>query len=79
MRKIKNPYSPLINFILYVMLLVATPFLLLQNYLQSFIGKLSIYNFELFGITVPYVVIIALIFLITLIITFLAKVVSITL
>jgi len=68
MRKIKKTYSPLTNLILYVILLVATPFLLLQNYLQSFIGKLSIFNFELFGITIPYVVIIAFVLLTTLII-----------
>ncbi len=68
MRKTKKPYSPLINFILYVMLLVATPFLMLQNYLQAFIGKLSLYYFEFLGIDIPYVVVLALIFLITLII-----------
>ncbi len=68
MRKTKKPHSPLINFILYVMLLVATPFLLLQNYLQAFIGKLSLYYFEFLGIDIPYVVVLALIFLITLVI-----------
>ncbi len=63
MRKIKKSYSPLINLILYISLLIATPFLLLQNYLQTFIGKLSIYNFELLGITIPYVVTLAFIIL----------------
>ena len=61
MRKIKKSYSPLINLILYILLLVATPFLLLQNYLQTFIGKLSIYSFTFIGIDIPFVVLIALI------------------
>ena len=61
MRKIKKSYSPLINLIMYVLLLVATPFLLLQNYLQTFIGKLSIYSFTFIGIDIPFVVLIALI------------------
>ncbi len=68
MRKIKKTYSPLINLILYIMLLVATPFLLLQNYLQTFIGKLSLYKLNFVGINIPYIVIIALIISVTLII-----------
>ena len=67
MRKIKKSYSPLINLILYVLLLVATPFLLLQNYLQTFIGKLSLYKLNLLGIDLPYIVIIALIIAVILI------------
>ena len=68
MRKIKKPYSPLINLIMFASLLVATPFLMLQNYLQTFVGELSLSNFEFLGIVIPYVVILALIILITLII-----------
>lgn len=68
MRKIKKTYSSLINLILYIMLLVATPFLLLQNYLQTFIGKLSLYKLNFAGINIPYIVIIALIISVTLII-----------
>ncbi len=67
-KKKKKTYSPLINLVMYVMLLVATPFLLLQNYLQTFIGKLSIYSFTFIGINIPFVVVLALILAITLIV-----------
>ena len=49
--------------ILYMLLLVMTPFLLLQNYLQTFIGKLSLYKFEIGEIAIPYTVFFALLFL----------------
>lgn len=61
MRQKRISYSTLINLILYTLLLIATPFLLLQNYLQSFIGKLSLFKFKLFGLSVPYIVIVAII------------------
>jgi len=67
MRKIEKTWSPLINLIMYVLLLVVTPFLLLQNYLQTFIGKLSLYNINVLGIDIPYIVVIALIITIALI------------
>ena len=54
-------YSPLINLIFYIGLLITTPFLLLQNYLQTFIGNLSTYSFKVWGITFPYVVLIGII------------------
>ncbi|MCD4818418.1 MAG: VanZ family protein [Candidatus Cloacimonetes bacterium] len=68
MRKIKKQYSPLINMILYALLLIATPFLLLQNYLQTSIGKLSELFFEVSGFKIPYVVVFALMLAIVLII-----------
>ncbi len=43
----------------YSLLLIATPFLLLQNYLQSFIGHLSDIKIELFEIKIPVVPFIA--------------------
>ena len=43
----------------YALLLIATPFLLLQNYLQSFIGKLSEINITLFENEVPIIPLIA--------------------
>ncbi|MCF7858235.1 MAG: VanZ family protein [Candidatus Cloacimonetes bacterium] len=66
--KQKKSYSPLINLILYALLLITTPFLLLQNYLQAFIGKLSLLNFQFINISIPYIVIIALTIAIILII-----------
>jgi VanZ family protein len=61
MRKTKKQYSPLINLVFYILLLIATPFLLLQNYLQTFIGNLSTYSFKVLGIIFPYVVLIGII------------------
>jgi len=43
----------------YALLLIVTPFLLLQNYLQSFIGKLSEINITLFENEVPIIPLIA--------------------
>ena len=54
--------------ILFVLLLVMTPFLLLQNYLQAFIGKLSLYEFEIGETAIPYTVFFALLFLCTIIV-----------
>lgn len=39
--------------ILYILLLIATPFLLLQNYLQSAIGQLSDYTYKIADIEIP--------------------------
>ena len=68
MRKTKKQYSPLINLIFFILLLIATPFLLLQNYLQTFIGKLSELFFEISGFKIPYVVLVVLIIVVILII-----------
>lgn len=54
------------NRTLYVLLLIATPFLLLQNYLQPFIGSLSEHNFTLYHFDIPYILLAA--FIITLLI-----------
>ncbi|MEA1972538.1 MAG: VanZ family protein, partial [Candidatus Cloacimonadota bacterium] len=57
----KSSNLQLKNLIYYVLLLIATPFLLLQNYLQSFIGKLSRLTFSVSDFEIPYVVVIAVI------------------
>lgn len=46
--------SARINLALYISLLVITPFLLLQNYLQDAIGMLSAWSFYLGTLKVPY-------------------------
>jgi VanZ family protein len=68
MIKTRKQYFPLLNLSLYVLLLIATPFLLLQNYLQTSIGKLSELFFEVAGFKIPYIIIIALTFSLILII-----------
>ena len=59
-------YSPLTNLILYGLLLIVTPFLLLQNYLQSAIGMLSEFSLEISGFAIPYIVLMAIIVVSTL-------------
>ncbi|RLC52533.1 MAG: hypothetical protein DRZ79_01035 [Candidatus Cloacimonadota bacterium] len=56
-------YSPKVHLLLYELLLIATPFLLLQNYLQAAIGIFSEKKVEIFGISIPLTVLIAIIFL----------------
>ncbi len=51
--------------ILYILLLIATPFLLLQNYLQSLIGEFSNLTYSLFGLEIPVTVSIAVVLAIT--------------
>jgi VanZ family protein len=51
---------PLINFYLFTILLIITPFLMLQNYLQNAIGSASRAALELGFISIPYIVIIAM-------------------
>ncbi len=65
---IKNKIS-IANLILYDLLLIATPFLMIQNYLQQTIREIS--NFTIhFGINIPVVVIVLIIFLLSLFIVF---------
>ncbi len=52
--------------IIYSLLLIATPFLLLQNYLQSFIGSLSDINIKIFGFAVPVIPLLAMVLIIVL-------------
>ena len=69
MKKIKEKfYSPATNLIFYILLLIATPFLIVQNYLQQVIGMTSRLSFTMLKIDIPYIVAIAIIFVIVLII-----------
>ena len=54
-RKMNNPLKRKNQRLLYSLLLIATPFLLLQNYLQSFIGQLSDFSFSFFDTNIPYI------------------------
>ena len=53
----------LVNFILYVLLLIMTPFLLLQNYLQTAIGIASNALLQIGSISIPYTLIVGVIVL----------------
>jgi VanZ family protein len=57
----KAAITPKINLTLYSLLLVITPFLLLQNYLQDAIGKLSRLNFLIGHDRIPVFIIVAFI------------------
>ena len=52
-----------VNYILYVLLLIMTPFLLLQNYLQTAIGIASNLMLEVGSLSIPYTLIVGVIFL----------------
>jgi len=57
----KKTFFPIANFYLYTILLIVTPFLMLQNYLQNAIGGVSRAAVDLGFVSIPYVIIIALI------------------
>jgi VanZ family protein len=57
-KKNKSLTRQQVNFILYVLLLIMTPFLLLQNYLQAAIGIASNSHFEYGDFSLPYVLIV---------------------
>lgn len=65
-----------LNFIFYVLLLIMTPFLLLQNYLQAAIGVASNSQLELGTFSIPWVVIVAFVIL-TVLLIMLRKVIRI--
>jgi len=54
------------NLIIYTLLLIATPFLIVRNYLQQIIGMTSQLSFTMLGMSIPYIIAIAVIFVITL-------------
>ena len=56
--------SPKTHRALYVLLLITTPFLMLQNYLQSAIGELSDITYFVGGIEIPLTVTVAVVFLV---------------
>ena len=57
-------HSPTIHLLLYGFLLVFTPLLLLQNYLQQAIGSLSEFHFRILSIELPLILVLALICLV---------------
>lgn len=61
MKKIK---IVILNYYLYTLLLIITPFLMLQNYLQQAIGDASRSGVDIGFISIPYVVIIAFLIII---------------
>ena len=61
-------HSSRLHVVMYSMLLVATPFLILRRFLQEAIGRCSRASFEVAGIDIPIVPIIALIVLVALLI-----------
>ena len=67
-------YSPATNLILYILLLIATPFLIVQNYLQQVVGMTSRLSFTMLKIDIPYIVAIAVIFIIVLVVVFRYKI-----
>jgi len=58
----------LVNLLLYQFLLVATPFLLVRNYLQQAIGSLSQWSLTLAGFRMPYVLLTLVVFLLIILI-----------
>ncbi len=67
-------YSPVTNLVLYALLLIATPFLLIQNYLQQAIGMASDLSFNVWKLEVPYILAIAIIFVIAILVIFCRKI-----
>jgi len=57
-------YKPETHRLLYILLLIATPFILLQNYLQSTIGQISNLSYEAFGISIPITVTVAIVLIV---------------
>jgi VanZ family protein len=64
MKKTGQIFTPKTNRLLYILLLIATPFLLLQNYLQSAIGKLSNLTWNLGEAEIPVTLTILIVLLI---------------
>ncbi len=60
--KIRNINLPAINMLLYSGLLVATPFIMLQNYLQGWVKSLSSFNVHFGQLQFPFVVLVAIAF-----------------
>ena len=52
-KRSKYILKPIINLILYDMLLVATPFLMLQNYLQQSVNQFGRWKINIIGLDLP--------------------------
>lgn len=63
-------YSSRLHVVMYSLLLLATPFLLVRNYLQNAIGAITHFTFNLWGKDIPTVPAIALIFVILFLVYF---------
>lgn len=63
MKKKFDINSPVLHVVMYALLLFFTPFIMLRNFLQDAIGRASAAGFELFGLSVPYVLVLAVIVL----------------
>ncbi|MBL7086899.1 MAG: VanZ family protein [Candidatus Cloacimonetes bacterium] len=64
----KSSNLPATNLVLYSLLLIITPFLLLQNYLQSAIGIFSRLHFNILGIEIPYLLIVVIVFIVSIVV-----------
>ena len=70
MQKRKDKKLFFIHFVAYILLLIATPFVLLKNYMQATIGRLSEFSFQVGNTDIPYVLVIFIILFISLLIIF---------
>ncbi|MDO9577508.1 MAG: VanZ family protein [Candidatus Cloacimonadales bacterium] len=80
MKKNNNTfYSPRVNLTLYTLLLIATPFLIVRNYLQQVIGMTSQLSLSFLGINIPYILAFVFIVLVSLILVFRPKITKLNL
>ncbi len=70
MRMKKALINPDVTMVLYILLLIMTPFLMLMNYLQQFIGDFSKLSFSLGPVNIPYSVSIVVVVLTATLIAF---------
>lgn len=61
LRNKKGFFNPKLHLILYALLLITTPFLMLQNYMQEAIGFLSRIKLNIGAFEIPYVLVFAII------------------
>ncbi|MBN2830181.1 MAG: VanZ family protein [Candidatus Cloacimonetes bacterium] len=66
----KKMFSPTIYLELYVLLLIMTPFIMLMNYLQQFVGDASKLAFHIGSLQMPYSVTMAILLVLTFVIIF---------
>ena len=60
--------SPTLHVVMYAILLFATPFILLRNFLQGAIGSVSRFSFNIIGMEIPFVVAVGIIFAVALVV-----------
>jgi len=59
-----------IHFIAYILLLIVTPFVLLKNYMQAAIGRLSEFSFHISNIEIPYVLAVFILIVVSILIIY---------